>query len=57
LLGSPFSEYLNGDPGAGLGASHQTGWIALVALLLWLGGATSGPRPTPRSAAAHEVIA
>jgi len=26
-----FFEYFNGDDGAGLGASHQTGWTALVA--------------------------
>lgn len=26
-----FSEYFNGDNGTGLGASHQTGWTALVA--------------------------
>ena len=26
-----FYEYFNGDDGAGLGASHQTGWTALVA--------------------------
>jgi len=26
-----FSEYFNGDSGAGLGASHQTGWTGLVA--------------------------
>ncbi|MGB3828066.1 MAG: glucosidase [Ornithinimicrobium sp.] len=26
-----FSEYFNGDNGEGLGASHQTGWTALVA--------------------------
>ena len=26
-----FFEYFNGDNGAGLGASHQTGWTALVA--------------------------
>lgn len=26
-----FSEYFNGDDGTGLGASHQTGWTALVA--------------------------
>jgi hypothetical protein len=30
----PFYEYFNGDTGAGLGASHQTGWTALVASLL-----------------------
>jgi hypothetical protein len=29
-----FFEYFNGDTGAGLGASHQTGWTALVAKLL-----------------------
>ncbi len=28
-----FYEYFNGDNGTGLGASHQTGWTALVALL------------------------
>ncbi len=26
-----FSEYFNGDNGAGLGASHQTGWTGLIA--------------------------
>ncbi len=29
-----FHEYFNGDTGAGVGASHQTGWTALVAELL-----------------------
>ena len=29
-----FYEYFHGDNGAGLGASHQTGWTALVAKLL-----------------------
>lgn len=29
-----FYEYFHGDDGAGLGASHQTGWTALVADLL-----------------------
>jgi hypothetical protein len=29
-----FSEYFHGDTGAGLGASHQTGWTALVAKLI-----------------------
>ncbi|HEX5425434.1 MAG TPA: hypothetical protein VFW94_17930, partial [Candidatus Acidoferrales bacterium] len=29
-----FYEYFHGDTGAGLGASHQTGWTALVAKLL-----------------------
>ncbi len=30
----PFHEYFNGDTGAGVGASHQTGWTALIAKLL-----------------------
>ena len=29
-----FHEYFHGDNGAGLGASHQTGWTSLVAKLL-----------------------
>jgi hypothetical protein len=29
-----FSEYFHGDTGEGLGASHQTGWTALVAHLI-----------------------
>jgi hypothetical protein len=29
-----FYEYFHGDNGAGLGASHQTGWTALVAPLM-----------------------
>jgi hypothetical protein len=29
-----FYEYFHGDTGAGLGASHQTGWTALVATLI-----------------------
>ncbi|MDX7949823.1 glucosidase [Lichenihabitans sp. Uapishka_5] len=30
----PFHEYFHGDTGKGLGATHQTGWSGLVALLL-----------------------
>lgn len=30
----PFYEYFHGDTGAGLGASHQTGWTALIARLI-----------------------
>jgi hypothetical protein len=29
-----FHEYFNGDTGEGLGASHQTGWTALVAKMI-----------------------
>ena len=30
----PFYEYFHGDNGAGVGASHQTGWTALVAKMI-----------------------
>jgi len=33
-----FYEYFHGDNGAGLGASHQTGWTGLIALVLDLFG-------------------
>ena len=40
----PFHEYFHGDNGAGLGASHQTGWTGLVALLFGFGsGAPAAP--------------
>jgi hypothetical protein len=34
-----FYEYFHGDNGAGLGASHQTGWTGVVAKLIELFGA------------------
>ena len=47
-----FFEYFHGDNGAGLGASHQTGWTGLVARLIQLFGhldadafLTQGGRP------------
>jgi hypothetical protein len=33
-----FHEYFHGDNGAGIGASHQTGWTALIAKLLQQSG-------------------
>jgi Glycosyl hydrolase family 63 C-terminal domain len=33
-----FYEYFHGDNGAGLGASHQTGWTALIAKLIQQSG-------------------
>ena len=36
-----FHEYFHGDNGAGLGASHQTGWTGVVAYMIQL-GAESG---------------
>ncbi len=34
-----FYEYFHGDSGAGLGASHQTGWTGVVGRLIQLFGA------------------
>ncbi len=44
-----FYEYFHGDNGAGLGASHQTGWTGLVAPLIQLFG-----HLTPEAALAPE---
>jgi hypothetical protein len=41
-----FHEYYHGDTGRGVGASHQTGWSGLVALLL---------RPPRRAEQEHET--
>ena len=38
-----FYEYFHGDNGAGLGASHQTGWTGVIARLMHL-FATSSPK-------------
>jgi hypothetical protein len=37
-----FYEYFHGDNGAGLGASHQTGWTGMVAKLIELFGRVDG---------------
>ena len=37
-----FYEYFHGDNGAGIGASHQTGWTGLIALMLQLFAEMSG---------------
>jgi hypothetical protein len=42
-----FYEYFHGDNGAGIGASHQTGWTALVANLI------VGARSTPADASTN----
>jgi hypothetical protein len=39
-----FYEYFHGDTGAGVGASHQTGWTGLVATLVELFGSVDGAR-------------
>lgn len=37
-----FYEYFHGDNGAGIGASHQTGWTGVVARLIQLYGSMTG---------------
>ena len=37
-----FHEYFHGDNGAGLGASHQTGWTGVVARLIQLSSSITG---------------
>jgi len=37
-------EYFHGDNGAGLGASHQTGWIGVVANGIQLNGRLDGQK-------------
>jgi hypothetical protein len=39
-----FFEYFHGDLGAGIGASHQTGWTGLVAPLIRIFGSTDARR-------------
>ena len=39
-----FHEYFHGDNGAGLGASHQTGWTGLVAKFIELYGSLDAKR-------------
>jgi len=37
-----FYEYFHGDNGAGLGASHQTGWTGVIARLIYMYGSLDG---------------
>jgi hypothetical protein len=47
-----FFEYFHGDTGRGCGASHQTGWTSLVAILLQAGpGTRTLPNDVPRARA------
>ena len=48
-----FYEYFHGDNGAGLGASHQTGWTGLVARLMHLFATTSAERVLELGKLAH----
>ena len=38
-----FYEYFHGDNGAGIGASHQTGWTGVIANLIEIFGKVDGP--------------
>ncbi len=51
----PFHEYFHGDTGAGVGASHQTGWTALVAKLLQQRAGSDGARAGRDAAAAERA--
>jgi hypothetical protein len=42
-----FAEYFHGDTGVGLGATHQTGWTALVAHLICTPQSVYDPGESP----------
>ena len=46
-----FYEYFHGDTGAGLGASHQTGWTGIVTKLMQQSGESHGHRKTESAVA------
>jgi hypothetical protein len=49
-----FYEFFHADNGTGLGASHQTGWTALVAKMIEeLSNTSSKPEQVLTSAASH----
>ncbi len=52
-----FYEYFHGDDGAGIGASHQTGWTGLVSALICLFGAGSAERFLQDSGSAFDRLA
>ena len=51
-----FHEYFHGDTGAGIGASHQTGWTGLVAKLLQQSGTGGKAENSETRAAAAASI-
>ncbi|HEX6985784.1 MAG TPA: hypothetical protein VF170_10415, partial [Planctomycetaceae bacterium] len=50
-----FHEYFHGDDGRGCGASHQTGWTALVAKLLEAGAGAAEPAQAGASRVSRPV--
>jgi hypothetical protein len=53
-----FYEYFHGDNGAGIGASHQTGWTGLVSVFLDLFGRVTAEDAleTPRAKLEARVV-
>jgi hypothetical protein len=53
-----FHEYFHGDNGAGLGASHRTGWTGLVAYLLDFFGSMDARTllETEKSALSEQIV-
>jgi hypothetical protein len=51
-----FYEYFDGDTGRGLGASHQTGWTALVASLFDYCGPARGARAETADESSREAV-
>jgi hypothetical protein len=51
-----FHEYFHGDTGAGIGASHQTGWTGLVAHLLCRGGTIDRASGATQAGTAREAV-
>jgi hypothetical protein len=51
----PFYEYFNGDTGAGMGASHQTGWTGMVARLIEVFGVNRAKDPVEREGVADQL--
>ncbi|MBW4614072.1 MAG: glucosidase [Desmonostoc vinosum HA7617-LM4] len=52
-----FHEYFHGDNGAGIGASHQTGWTGLVAKLIQHFGEYEAQNQEPKIEQDEEAIA
>ncbi len=51
-----FYEYFHGDNGAGIGASHQTGWTGLIAKLIQQFGEYEGQHKKPELARQGQAI-
>jgi hypothetical protein len=52
-----FYEYFHGDNGAGIGASHQTGWTGLVSALICIFGETTAKQFLEQRGAGFDRLA